>query len=458
MIRYNSQICYVDNIHALSKACRCSTCDTYFQKSVNLERQVVRCSERVKHIYPNNVNQLRETLFDKLDSFHIQYAEDQKLFINLAVFDFESICIPEEKVQNIRMTSWIGRHVPILVSISSNLIALPIFLRNSNPLDLVETFIDTVEGLATQSKAQKKLNFLEVETAIKSKMTWSLESLNGRCCRNQCIFEFDDHCFEDDNKEKGASTQLLQVHKNQLIEFQDHLERYCNVLPVFGSNSAKNDITLIKSYLLPILIIERNMEATVIKKTKQFVSFIFGGVQLLGSMISLGGATRSDSFLKAFKYRKLKVSFSMKDSIVHKRWLAVNFPLTTHFWANLETWTPCKRTFQTIKNYLAADWKVKKHYLEWSFPNNRLQEKKTTNIWLIYGIMKLCAHLKTFYAGTTTKQQKRSPSTRSNAKNACVSSQYWNQHVQTRVYTSDFGEKLFPKIYQCQFLSYYWNR
>ena len=34
--------------------------------------QLVRCSERVKHIYPKNVYQLRETLFDKLDSFGIQ--------------------------------------------------------------------------------------------------------------------------------------------------------------------------------------------------------------------------------------------------------------------------------------------------------------------------------------------------------------------------------------------------
>ena len=67
LIRYNSHICYVDNIHALFKAFRCPTCDTYFQKSGNLERHLVRCSELVKHIYPKNVYQVRETLFDKLD-------------------------------------------------------------------------------------------------------------------------------------------------------------------------------------------------------------------------------------------------------------------------------------------------------------------------------------------------------------------------------------------------------
>ena len=67
LIRYNIHICYVDNINALFKAFRCPTCDTYFQKAGNLERHLVKCSERVKHIYPKNVYQLRETLFDKLN-------------------------------------------------------------------------------------------------------------------------------------------------------------------------------------------------------------------------------------------------------------------------------------------------------------------------------------------------------------------------------------------------------
>ena len=145
LIRYNSHICYVDNNRALFKAFRCSTCDTFFQKTGNLERHLVRCSERVKHIYPKNVYQLRETLFDKLDSFDIQYTDDQKLFTNLAVFDFEYICIPEEKFKNTETTTWIGKQVPISVSISSNLIAKPIFLCNFNPRDLFESFIDAVE-------------------------------------------------------------------------------------------------------------------------------------------------------------------------------------------------------------------------------------------------------------------------------------------------------------------------
>ena len=128
----------------------------------------------MKHIYPKNVYQLRETLFDKLDSFDIQYTDDQRLFTNLAVFDFESICISEEKFKNTKTTTWIGKHVPKSVSISSNLIGKPIFLCNSDPRNLIEPFIDAVKGLAKQSKTQMKLKFLEIETAIKSKLTRTL--------------------------------------------------------------------------------------------------------------------------------------------------------------------------------------------------------------------------------------------------------------------------------------------
>ena len=154
-----------------------------------------------------------------------------------------------------------------------------------------------------------KLNFLEVETAIKSKLTRTLESLNERRCRNQRVFELEEQCFEDDIEEKAALTQFLQMQKNQMIELQEHLERYCNVLSVFGFNGAKYDINLMKSYLLPILINERNMEPTVIQKANQFVSFKFGDVQLLDIMNFLGGATSLDSFLKTYKTSETKGFF-----------------------------------------------------------------------------------------------------------------------------------------------------
>ena len=50
LLRYNNHLCYVNNINALFKAFRCTTCDTFFSKTGNLEQHLVTCSDRVKRI------------------------------------------------------------------------------------------------------------------------------------------------------------------------------------------------------------------------------------------------------------------------------------------------------------------------------------------------------------------------------------------------------------------------
>ena len=141
LLRYNNHICYVSNNNAVVQASRCPNCDIFFNRTFNLERHLTTCSERVKNVYPRNVHQIRETLFDKLDSFGINYTSEQKLFKNIAIFDFESVCVHEETFRDTITTTWIGKHVPISVSISSNLVEEPIFLCNSDPQHLVASFI-----------------------------------------------------------------------------------------------------------------------------------------------------------------------------------------------------------------------------------------------------------------------------------------------------------------------------
>ena len=57
--------------------------------------------------FPRNIYQIRETLFDKLDSFGIMYTSQQKLFKNLPIFDFESICVQEESFKDTKTITWI---------------------------------------------------------------------------------------------------------------------------------------------------------------------------------------------------------------------------------------------------------------------------------------------------------------------------------------------------------------
>ena len=197
-----------------------------------------------------------------------------------------------------------GEHVPITVSMSSNLVEEPIFISNSDCHHFVASFIRSLEYLASQSQAKKKNLFLDIQTTKKIKLGNVLEKLTqGHIRRESASFDMSQ---DDCDNENFASTQFLHIHKNQLIDLQGSLERYCDVLPMFGFNSAKYHLNLITSSLLPFLVNDRDIEATVNKKANQFISFNFGDTQLLDTMNFLGGATCLDSFLKACKTSETK--------------------------------------------------------------------------------------------------------------------------------------------------------
>ena len=102
--------------------------------------------------------------------------------------------------------------------------------------------------------------FSPIENSIKTRVSSIFEKLNGRKDESTPMFEF--QYIEEE--EIDMSTQFFQIQKNQLLELQQHFERYVNTLPVFGFNSGKYDLNLIKSYLLPYIIHERDNQPTVI--------------------------------------------------------------------------------------------------------------------------------------------------------------------------------------------------
>ena len=110
-----------------------------------------------------------------------------------------------------------------------------------------------------------KLKTLENETSVKVKLInfsplliiaavarnkyWNLEISVSKKMSKTCRHSF---------------LQTKKIELNQLIDLKNYLERYCSVLPVFSFNSAKYDINLIESYLLPLLVNERDFESILI--------------------------------------------------------------------------------------------------------------------------------------------------------------------------------------------------
>ena len=75
--------------------------------------------------------------------------------------------------------------------------------------------------------------------------------------------------------------------------------RYCDNLPVFGFNSSRYDLNLIKEYLLEILR-DFHCSPSVIKSCNKYIAMNFMGLEFLYILNFLGGATSLDKLLKAY--------------------------------------------------------------------------------------------------------------------------------------------------------------
>ena len=122
------------------------------------------------------------------------------------------------------------------------------------------------------------------------------------------------------------------------------------MLPVFGFNSGRCDPNLIRSYLIPYLINEREAEPMVIKKANDFISFKFGEIQFLDFMKILSGATSLDSFLKAYKASETMCFSLVIGMSAPKSSRTKNYLHAKSFSVKLRNSTPLDKDFMDYQN------------------------------------------------------------------------------------------------------------
>ena len=151
-------MCYLSNINAFFQSLPCRNCDVLFIGSFtwnDLQQDGVnelKMSIPRKYVIP-------QKLFDRLYLFGLMYTyQQQTLFIKSAVFYFESICVRKETFNDIITTTCTGKHLPVPISISSNIVSESIFVFKPDPHHLVEFFVKTLN--LWLPKARQAKNFI----------------------------------------------------------------------------------------------------------------------------------------------------------------------------------------------------------------------------------------------------------------------------------------------------------
>ena len=105
---------------------------------------------------------------------------------------------------------------------------------------------------------------------------------------------------------------------------------------------------------MPILVNERQIEPTLIKKANQVVSFKFGDVQLLDFLNFLGGATSLDSFLKAYKTEETKSFFPYDWFDNPEKLNNKELPPYDSFFSKLSNTNPLEKYYIDFENLLTS--------------------------------------------------------------------------------------------------------
>ena len=204
-------------------------------------------------------------------------------------------------------------------------------------------------------------------------------------------------------------------------------------------------MNLIKTYLIPYLICDKEQETSVIKKANDFISFKFGDVQFLDIMKFLGGATILDFFLKAYKASETKGFFPYEwfDNPVKLDF--PELPPYEAFFSQLINNNPLDKDFieyeKLRKSGIDEQQALKKIQIKTVPPSDLDKYNYLEETWKKNGM--------TVFKGFEVVQQQRcSSNPGGNAKNDSVLS-----YVKTWQHTSKSSKQLSTQIHKSQVLS-----
>ena len=207
------------------------------------------------------------------------------LFKNLVVFVFESITVHDHSRNRTDSATFIGKHVPISVSVHSNRISEPIFICDINPRCLVTRFLLELP-LSKRSSMELRHLFDPYFQLIQEK----INELNGNLPQNA----------DDEIEDEALNLKLLRCLRKPMLESRLNW-RGIAIIYLFWVSTAHSMTSS------PLEIIYLNFfegfplcSPSVIKSCNKYIAMNFMGLLFLDIPNFLVGATPLDKFLEAY--------------------------------------------------------------------------------------------------------------------------------------------------------------
>ena len=324
---YQNHFSYIKDLKKYAKSYSCSRCGTSWKHVGKLNRHERTCEAKVTYQFPGGAYKTPPTIFQLLNDEGLTIPEHLKFFPYRATFDFECMFTPETDLNDTEKLTWNAKHVPLSVSVCSNVPDYDqpkCFVSDGDSKQLVKEMVEYLVKISEQSYdlLRKEFNFLfeaidqklqdlqkkseSCEPSRDNKLEDSTQDDEGEDLMDtddekeeiESETEEDRAFIDDDVEEQGASfyRALDREHEDQsendheceyhrpednspepkekkvhpLKKLRDSFQQYLQELPVLGFNSGKYDLNAVKEFLFSVLVQNEGAQFT-IKRNHNFM-------------------------------------------------------------------------------------------------------------------------------------------------------------------------------------------
>ena len=271
---YESHFSYIQDMKSYSHSYMCSKCENSLWKYPSwLKIHESTCEGGIRRVYKGGVYRPPASIFERLDDEGIIVSPVLRYFPYRATFDFECYFSDERLPVNSDKLQWSARHVPLSVSVASNVPGYEpalCFVTDGNADKLVGCMITRLNTISDAAYESLLPLYADVLEELKTrKEAWD----------------------EEEEEEDGKKT----VNPCKTLEKQ--LQTWLRQLPVIGFNSGKYDLNVVKKFFVPLLI---HNNAAVIKRQNTFMCFSTTNLKFLDVTQYLAPGVSYDKYLKAY--------------------------------------------------------------------------------------------------------------------------------------------------------------
>ena len=239
---HGTHFSYIQDRRMYCHSYRCRKCgDSLWKDAWHLRNHESTCTGGVRRVYPGGVYHSTPSVFERLADENIRVAEALQYYPYRATFDFECWFDTEHLPADSAQVHWVARHVPLSVSVASNVPGheqVTCIVTDGDVNKLVSTMMTVLQAMSEAAYDKIKDSYDHVLEQLAEEVTkWDAREEAAR-----------DAAAREAGEKKGrAATNPYKTLMGQMYGWMRQL-------PVVGFNSGKYDLNAIKQFLIPYFL------------------------------------------------------------------------------------------------------------------------------------------------------------------------------------------------------------